>query len=542
MSFVGKSRSLASFGPRFRVASKRLSALGPRPLSLAVVSVFALLALAAPAAHGQSCSSGPFGPGNWPPGCWRPYASSSPFNRPLPAHPRTVPNSSAILERVRGDISAQDRPGNLIANARGNAGEPTYYSRPADPLFTLNCTKFGGNCPIDGMAIRIPAGAVPEGGPGAAVGADRHMTIVDQASGWEYDLWQVQATQPLPGGGGQLDLSWGGRARLDGDGLAHRDTPAGHATASHFGSLAGRLRAEELERGEIDHALFIVINCDNGRFVYPARASDQSCSKVGLSNENAPPMGSHLQLAMSPAEIEALEVPAWKKTILRAMAKYGMFFGDTGSKNYFTLETEAGNQYQSLGFGDKWWSFGTTRNWEPFDPTPALPGSGDEDLVGKLYNNGRDQRDGIDRNIDWDRDVWSKLRVIDPCVASGECIVDATAPACTLAVPRQKLGAVTTRGLRVLGSCNEASSLALQLRVDGKTAKRLGLSRGKPVTVGSGSGRLASAGTTTVTGRLTPKARAAFGRAREVKVSAHMRARDGAKNASNVSRTVTLKR
>ena len=36
------------------------------------------------------------------------------------------------------------------------------------------------------------------------------------------------------------------------------------------------------------------------------------------------------QLDMSDAEIRALGVPRWKRGILRAMARYGMFVGDTG--------------------------------------------------------------------------------------------------------------------------------------------------------------------------------------------------------------------
>ena len=143
---------------------------------------------------------------------------------------------------------------------------------------------------------------------------------------------------------------------------------------------------------------------------------------------------------------------------------------------------------------------------------------------------------------------WTMLRlkiarsiVYEPA-STGGGDVDGTAPRCSLAVPRQTLGAVARQGLRVLASCNEASSLALQLRVDGRTASQLGLSQGKPVTVGSGSGRLTSAGTTTVVARLTPRAKAAFMRAREVKVSAHMSAIDGAGNATSATRAVTLRR
>jgi hypothetical protein len=44
-----------------------------------------------------------------------------------------------------------------------------------------------------------------------------------------------------------------------------------------------------------------------------------------------PALGQHFYLDMSSAEIDALNVPAWKKPILHAMAEYGMFVGDTGS-------------------------------------------------------------------------------------------------------------------------------------------------------------------------------------------------------------------
>ena len=48
----------------------------------------------------------------------------------------------------------------------------------------------------------------------------------------------------------ELRFSWGGRARIDGDGISE-----GHATAAHFGNLAGRTRAEELLADKIEHAL-----------------------------------------------------------------------------------------------------------------------------------------------------------------------------------------------------------------------------------------------------------------------------------------------
>jgi hypothetical protein len=409
------------------------------------------LSLLAPACHKNPPVPGPtpcspaygeFKAGNWPPGCWRPYADSSPFNKPVPESPALVSNSAQIVSRVLGDISSVDKPNNLVANKPlGNTGEPTYYSEATDPLFTLHCkddpfSRPDGTCDeLEGLRIRIPAGARREGGASASANNDRHMTIIDQTSGWEYDLWQVKevripgASQPVPisslpndGGlpkeGGDLYFSWGGRAKVkDGDGLAYnQNLPAGKlpgdATAAHFASLAGRLRVEELEAGEINHALFIVINCDSGGPpVFPAQAKGQPCSKIGLPNVDAPPMGSRFQLNMSQEEIGQLsepQFPAWKKTILRAAAKYGMFFGDTGANGYFTIETEAGNQYTSVGnpgqYDDKWVKFAQSNNWSFFAP--------DQNYVGDLSGVTSDELG---------EDIWERLRVIHPCVSEGTC-------------------------------------------------------------------------------------------------------------------------
>jgi len=82
-----------------------------------------------------------------------------------------------------------------------------------------------------------PAAARPAGGfatPGND--HDAHMTIVDQQSGWEYDLWNVQSKT-----GSTFNFGWGGRTRIDGNGLGSAGVAAGYlmvraAGASPLGS------------------------------------------------------------------------------------------------------------------------------------------------------------------------------------------------------------------------------------------------------------------------------------------------------------------
>ncbi len=197
------------------------------------------------------------------------------------------------------------------------------------------------------MRIRIPDAAQPAGG------GDGHMTIVTP-NGWEYDLWQVH---DKPRGGGTLSFSWGGRLRVNGSGLRTG------GTASRFGNIAGMIRAQEMRAGHINHALFVVLWCtgdgsgygaaahrrsrDQSAYVYPAVAGGAPCP----SGTTAPPMGARLRLNMTNAQIDALRLPRWKTAILRALAHYGGYVGDTGGDGIGFM-FESSTMYTSFGYPD----------------------------------------------------------------------------------------------------------------------------------------------------------------------------------------------
>jgi hypothetical protein len=327
-----------------------------------------------------SCGFGRFRAGRWPGGCWRPYGSTSPFNQRLPGKPAMARDSARIVAR----LLSFGAPANLVAgdaDTPDDYGHPTYYAQPSDPVFSLHCYQASwGRCAIEGDRIRVPAAARP------AAGGDAHMTVVEQASGWEYDLYKVGSK---PAHGGTLAFRWGGRTRIDGTGLGS------DATAARFGNLAGIIRASELAAGHIDHALFMVAYCDAGRHVYPAEKSGRPCSAVGLPNRGAPPMGTRLQLAMTSRQIDALPVPGWKKTILHAMARYGLILGDTGG-NSWGIQTESGSTYTSFGAPDPLVSFARASGWTRDDSR----------YVAKLAS-----------GVDWAR----HLRVVAPCVSMRRC-------------------------------------------------------------------------------------------------------------------------
>ena len=337
------------------------------------------------------CLGAVLGGEQWPGGCWRPFADASPFNTPLPANPRLAPDSDAVVRRMLAMVGGRG-PTELEAFEDGRGGEPTYCSRPSDPVYTVHCTRDWGRCAAEGVQVRIPAGAVPEGNRGSSgsdSGEDAHLTVVDLQAGREVDLWQVQHDQ-VPAAGGRLNVSWGGVTELAGHGI---EVPSA-ATAAEFANLAGRVRAEELEAGAIDHAIFVVVKCDSGRWVFPARKAGGRCENPA----DAPPMGARLRLDYTDAEIDALAVPRWKKPLLRAMARYGLIVGDTGTNDLFSIERESGLQYRAMGRRDRWLAYAREHGFERW--------SGD----GGVYIG--DVAAGVD---------WRRLQVVHPCVSQRTC-------------------------------------------------------------------------------------------------------------------------
>ncbi len=346
-----------------------------------VAVVFASLRSTAEPAAPERCSP-PFGVGRWPSACWRPYSKDSPFNRRVPRTPRLHPESGDIVTRLREWGPVQ----RLVFGTAGTGrdfGHPIYYAEPNSPVFRVRCIRWRP-CEVDGLRGRIPDEARP------AAGGDGHMAVVDQRSGWEYDFWKVRRK---PRGGGTLVVDHGGRTRIRGTGLGS------NATAARFGLLAGIVRPQELEAGRIPHALFVTVRCSSGRSVYPSapRGTGAPCRRFGEPDPGAPPMGARLWLDMSEREIDRLPVPDWKRTVLRALRRYGGFVGDTMNGNSsLGIMVESGAGYTSFGYEDPWMELAEELDAGTWEGMRVLD---------------------LDIDPDWRR----HLRILHPCTARGTC-------------------------------------------------------------------------------------------------------------------------
>jgi hypothetical protein len=224
-----------------------------------------------------------------------------------------------------------NNPANDEASLWGN---PVYFAKSTDPLYTINDTEYAcsppnadSTCPT---SLRIPNGA------SHSLGGDGHIAVIQPDGHTEVDAWQVQNANPISDGG-VLTVHAYGALDLDGPGCC------GGATAALQGLLAGAIRGPELATGVINHALDVAEKCSNGGFVPPAMGTGAGgCA-------GAPPMGARLQLKMSDSQIAALNVPPYQKVILTAMAHYGIYITDTGGS---PMDLYFDNALQYTGFGN----------------------------------------------------------------------------------------------------------------------------------------------------------------------------------------------
>jgi hypothetical protein len=319
---------------------------------------------------------GSFATGNWPSACWRPYGPSSPFNVPIPANPVLSPESTAIIRYMtkrHWAFESNERGGNFTWDNRGS--RPVYWPKSSDPLVKVTC-RGGAPCQ-PGMQLHIPAGARPE------EQSDAHMTIVEQKAGLEYDFWR--ATKPA---NGQMTVSAGNSIPIgagSGTGLG------GYASASYLGLLGGTVRASELAAGKIEHALTTTVQCVQSQDVWPSPASGTGDS-ICRRHRAGPHLSNLLQLNMSEAEIAATGAPPWQRTIMQAMAHYGVYVVDTNGSHETAMRIFAEDDLSFTSFG--------------------YPGQMNEFVRSAGGVNG--MLTGVHIDV-------SKLRVIAPCVPERTC-------------------------------------------------------------------------------------------------------------------------
>ena len=253
------------------------------------------------------------------PGTWRPFSDDSPWNRPIPANASVRPENDQIMSTVVSEaknlrLANSYMPSLWVVNADNM---PFVFADSPYPFDTWDQNRDGRT----EAGVPIDATMWPENT------SDGHIAIVDpfRNLSWEmskytgivdglircttFNIWDVT-------GKGVGDPNEGFRWRARG------------GRGSGFPVIAGLVRPEELEHGEINHALvFIFSKNQKGWFVYPAAHSDGNYTGTQYPLEG---MLFQLDPSLTEADFNAWGLTREAKIVARALQKYRMFNGDNG--------------------------------------------------------------------------------------------------------------------------------------------------------------------------------------------------------------------
>ncbi len=160
----------------------------------------------------------------------------------------------------------------------------------------------------------VPAGAPIEGGANSR--DDRHVLVVQERSCTLFELYKA-----VP----NADGSWNavGSARFDLESNELRPDTWTSADAAGLPIFPGLVRREEVEAGEIAHALRFTAPRTQRAYVWPARHFASQSDDPAL-----PPMGQRFRLK---ATVDITGFSPANRVILRALQTYGMILADNGS-------------------------------------------------------------------------------------------------------------------------------------------------------------------------------------------------------------------
>jgi hypothetical protein len=250
------------------------------------------------------------------------FASTSVWNEPVPASAALDPNSTALVGELDSLIAAEEQAGDGPWINTTSYSYPIYTVPANQPTVKVQLTG-STNAPLSSAwsAVPLPPNAEP------AVGTDSVLVVWQPSTDRLWEFWRLKHE---PAG---WQASWGGAMQhtSSDSGVYGPEAWPGAQTwwgtsASSMSVAGGLITLEDLQKGEINHALAIVLP-ERRASVYasPAQRTDgKSTNPLSL------PEGAHLRLNPN-LNLAALHLPHLTLLLAKAAQRYGIFVTDGGA-------------------------------------------------------------------------------------------------------------------------------------------------------------------------------------------------------------------
>jgi hypothetical protein len=241
------------------------------------------------------------------------FPADNPWNKDISNEP-VDPYSSQIIANFSASSLKTDFGSGTWDNAP--IGIPYVVVCGDQKKINVNFTDYGDES--DPGPYAIPLDAPIEGNSTG----DAHVISVDMQNGILYELFNAHVNKD------HWDASSGAIFNLNSNAL--RPETWTSADAAGLPIFAGLVRYDEIEKGEIDHAIRFTLTNSNVKpaYIYPARHKVSS-----NGGQYSLPFGAKMRLKQN------FDISSYSPTnqiILKALKKYGLILADIGSNMYIS--------------------------------------------------------------------------------------------------------------------------------------------------------------------------------------------------------------
>jgi hypothetical protein len=260
------------------------------------------------------------------------FSPSSFWNGEVPAKAPLDPSSAEVVGAL--DVEAAEE----LEIKKGPAINTTAFSVPVytvpvdQPLVKVTQTlpSYDGG-ELDAAlqaaweAVPLPPNAQP------AAGGDKHLVVWQPSTNKLWEFWHLEKTEE------GWQAQWGGAIQnassnsgTYGPEAWPGATTSWGASASSLSIAGGLITLEDLEKGQINHALAISVpDTRDGVYASPAERTDGSHAEA-----TSLPEGAHLRLEPG-LDLAALHLPRLTLMMAEAAQRYGIFVRDSASNVAF---------------------------------------------------------------------------------------------------------------------------------------------------------------------------------------------------------------
>jgi len=248
------------------------------------------------------------------------FSPTSFWNTPVPASAPLAGNSGELVEAFDSEVAAEQQAGVGPWIDTVSYSVPIYTVPATQPPVHVTLTSRVRAAALQRAfdAVPIPAGAQP------AAGTDSVLVVWQPSTDRLWEFWRLSL------GPGGWRAAWGGAIQhvsaspgVYGPQAWPGAKPYWGSSASSMSIAGGLITLEDLQYGEINHALSMAITeVRAGLYASPAQRDDgRSRSPLAL------PEGTHLRLNPK-LDIAALHLPHLTAMIAEAAQRYGIYIRD----------------------------------------------------------------------------------------------------------------------------------------------------------------------------------------------------------------------